>query len=222
MPSENVVIYADKREASSRIISILKKHCTVEEAQLEVGDYLLSERVCAERKTSIDFISSIMDKRLFQQLANMKENFERPLLVIEGGSLFESGININENAIRGALASVAIDYSMPIIWTHNQLETAKMLYRIAHREQIGGGKNTGLRGKRRLLSKNQEQEFLIEGFPGISNVTAKKLLNHFGTCKKIFSASESELQKADGIGKETAKRIFALLSRKYEESVLDD
>ena len=222
MIKNTVVIYADKREASSRIISILKKHCEVKESQMEVGDYLLSERVCAERKTSADFISSIIDKRLFQQLSNMKENFERPLLIIEGNSLFESKININENAIRGALASVAIDYSIPLLWTHNQLETARMLYRIAHREQIGGSINNGLRGKRKLLSKNQEQEFLIEGFPGISNITAKKLLKHFGTCKSIFLASEKELQEADGIGKETAKRIYSIIKRKYEKSVLED
>ncbi|MBI3190653.1 hypothetical protein HYZ41_03035, partial [archaeon] len=47
-----VKIFADNREASSRIIPILKKRCEVEEKNLVVGDYLLSKRVCVERKTT--------------------------------------------------------------------------------------------------------------------------------------------------------------------------
>ena len=218
----NVVIYADSRESDSRVVSILKKHCALREQKLEVADYLLSERVAVERKTSTDFLQSIVDRRLFEQLSNMKDNFTNPILLIEGNSLFEKTINVHDNAIRGALASITVDYSMPIIWTHNQLETAKMLYRIAYREQVGGNKSVGLRGKRRLLSENQMQEFLIEGFPGISGVTAKKLLKHFGTCEKIFTSPESELQKVEGIGKETAKRIRMLLTRYYEKSILED
>ncbi len=221
-PSENIVIYADNRESNSRVVSILKKHCSLREQKLEVADYLLSERVAVERKTSADFLQSIIDKRLFEQLSNMKDNFTNPILLIEGNSLFEKSINIHDNAIRGALASIAVDYSVPILWTHNQLETAKMLYRIAHREQLGQKKSIGLRGKRRLLSENQMQEFLIEGFPGISGTTAKKLLKHFGTCEKIFTSPESELQKVDGIGKETAAKIRLLLTRFYEKSILED
>src|SRR3989338_7181827 len=154
LPTDSVVIYADNRESSSRVVSILKKHCSLREQKLKVADYLLSERVAVERKTSSDFLQSIVDRRLFEQLSNMKDNFTNPILLIEGNSLFEKTINVHDNAIRGTLASITVDYSMPILWTHNQLETAKMLYRIAYREQIGSKKNIGLRGKRKLLSEN--------------------------------------------------------------------
>src|SRR3989344_6608807 len=103
---KSVVIYADKREASSRILEILRHRCDLREKQLQVGDYLLSKNVCAERKTSNDFISSIIDGRLFRQLQELKNNFRLPLLILEGNPLVNER-KIHPNAIRGALASVS-------------------------------------------------------------------------------------------------------------------
>ena len=220
MPEENVVIYADHRD-NTRIKELLKKLCKVEEKQLEVADYLLSESVAAERKTTDDFLNSLTDGRLFKQLAELKKNFVSPLLIIEGDTLF--GIRkIHPNAIRGALASIAIDYAMPVIWTASQLETAQMLFSIAKREQLDSKKSVAIRGKRSFRSDNQEQLFLISGLPGISTEKAKSLLKHFGSPEKVFLASEAELQQADGIGRELAKRIRLILSKKYEKSILED
>ena len=125
-----IVIYADVREANSRINSILKKQCDLREKQLAVADYLLSKRVAVERKTTKDFLRSIMDRRLFLQLNDLKKNFSNPLLVIEGDpdDLFNSGINMHPNAIRGALASIAVDYGTPIVWTSSPMETAKFMF----------------------------------------------------------------------------------------------
>ena len=220
MQENEVIIYADHRD-NTRIKELLKKLCKVEEKQLEVADYLLSESVAAERKTTDDFLNSLTDGRLFKQLAELKKNFVSPLLIIEGDTLF--GIRkIHPNAIRGALASIAIDYAMPVIWTASQLETAQMLFSIAKREQLDSKKSVAIRGKRSFRSDNQEQLFLISGLPGISTEKAKSLLKHFGSPEKIFSASEEQLQEADGIGKELAKRIRLILSKKYEKSILED
>src|SRR3989338_3795760 len=114
---DNVKIYVDNCEANSRIAVILSKRCLVEEKQLAVGDYLLSKRVAVERKTSSDFLSSLTDGRLFKQIEELKSNFRSPLLIIEGNGLFNSDRKIHPNAIRGALASIALDYGLPILFT---------------------------------------------------------------------------------------------------------
>lgn len=217
----SVVIYADHRELNSRVASILKKHCELREKQLEVADYLLSDRVACERKTDIDFVRSIVDRRLFEQLANMKQ-FECPVFLIEGDGIFDTGINVHPNAIRGALASIIVDYSMPMIWTRKPLESAQMLYAIAKREQLQEKRSVAIRGKRQAKSMNQMQEFLIAGLPKVSTIKAKSLLKHFGTPERLFAANEKELQGAEGIGKELAKRIRELLTKKYEKSILED
>ena len=78
------------------------------------------------------------------------------------------------------------------------------------------------RTKKKAKSMNQLQEFLIAGFPKVSTKTAKRLLKHFKTPERIFKAEESELTKVEGIGKETARKIREILTKKYERSILED
>lgn len=217
----NIIIYADSREAN-RISKILKDKCRIEEKQLDVADYVLSEDVGVERKTTDDFVNSIIDGRLFAQVKEMKNNFQKPLLIIEGEEIFENNRKINPNAVIGALASITLDYSVPVLWTKNQKETAALLLVIAKREQEEKKKSINIRFMKNKKSTNQQQEFLVAGLPKINTITAKKLLKHFETPERIFSAGEDELQEVDGIGKELARKIRDLLSSRYEKSVLEE
>lgn len=218
---DKVTIYADMQETSSRITEILKHRCELKIEKLPVGDYLLSKRVAVERKTSGDFISSIIDGRLFRQLNELKENFKMPLMILEGDPLANER-KIHPNAIRGALACVSLDYGIPIIKTENNLDTAEMLLAIAKREQLERKKNISLRGSKKTKSFNHRQEFLLAGLPQISTQTARKLLKHFGTLEKIFTATEEDLRKVDDVGPKTARMIRLLLTKKYEKSILED
>ncbi len=217
----NVVIFADSREMGTKVADILKRKCELREKHLQVADYILSERVAVERKTTNDFINSIIDKRLFIQLTELKKSFTSPIVLIEGDTLFNNDRKIHPNAVRGALASIAVEYSVPLIWTSTPLESAEMLYSIAKREQQHLKNSIGIRGKKRTRSNNQEQEFLIAGLPAVNSATAKKLLKHFGSPQKIFNASETELQEIDGIGKMKAKTIRRILDKNYEKSILE-
>lgn len=219
--TNDIVIYADNRELNSNVANILRKRCVVREKQLAAGDYLLSRSVAAERKTTSDFLQSMIDGRLFDQLSRIKESFESVILIIEGETLFDER-KIHPNAIRGALASITVDMAVPIIWTATPLETAEMLFAIAKREQGEKKKGISLRGKKKFRSMNQQQEFLICGLPEIGALSAKNLLKHFGAPEKVFAASEQELQQVEGIGKAMAKKIRKILARKYEKSILED
>ncbi len=213
--ADGVVIYADTREMNSRIISILNKYCNVRETQLKVGDYILSEQVCVERKSSDDFLQSIIDKRLFEQLSSLKASFQKPLLIIEGGNILDNSRALHPNAIRGAIAAISIDYSVPIIWTATQADTAHQLLAIAKREQLERKKAVGIRWKRKARSVAEMQEFLVVGIPKIGTSKARSLLKHFRTPERLFTASEAELQEADGIGRELAKQIRKMLTERY-------
>lgn len=219
---EGVIIYADTREAGNRIIPILKKKCIVRGKQLKVGDYLLSDNVAVERKTTEDFIQSIIDGRLFRQISELRDVYPLSLLIIEGNDVLNTKRKIHPNAIRGAMAALAVSYSLPILWTKNQAETAYLLHAIAKREQVHNNRAVAIRTKNRKRSMNEEQEFLVAGLPKISTKMARRLLKHFGSPKKIFEAGESELMEVGGIGKETTKIIKKLLTRCYEKSILED
>ncbi|MBU3896645.1 MAG: hypothetical protein KJ697_01790 [Nanoarchaeota archaeon] len=163
--------------------------------------------------TASDFLSSIVDKRLFQQMKDLRENFEKPILIIEGNDLYD---RLHPNAVRGALASIALDFKIPIIWTKNVAETVGMIFCIARREQIDERKTVSFIEKKKATSLKDQQELLVHGLPGVSIVRARSLLKHLKTPGKIFNASEKTLAKVENIGKTTAKKIRKVLVSKYE------
>ena len=140
-----VLLFVDTRESS--ILEYFKQYdCTVQKKMLLYGDFICSDRVCIEKKIIKDFIQSITDKRLFQQLRAMKDNFEKPILIIEGEeSLYGY---LHPNIIRGALAAITVDLSIPILWTRDLADTAGLVYWIAKREQIDEKREVSLRNKR--------------------------------------------------------------------------
>lgn len=212
---DEVKIIVDHREVSSKITRELSRlGIKVETQQLEVGDFILGERVCVERKTTDDFLSSLVSGRLFDQSRNLSENFERPVMVLEGDELY-SKREIHPNAIRGALASIVIDYCIPIIPTENVKMTAKLLNMIARREQSGKEKEISVRGCRKAFTLNDKQRYVIEGLPGVSAVLAKRLLEHFKTVEGVLNAREKELQDIHGIGKEKSKEIRKVIESEY-------
>lgn len=211
-------VLVDHRERASGVTKILeRKNVFVRLVQLEVGDYICSDRVCLERKDVSDFLSSIVDRRIFSQLENLSGSYEKPVLIIEGNpELLYLERDMHGNAIRGALASIAIDYKIPIIWTQNPKETAEQIFWIAHREQVKEKREPQIRSSKKASTIPQMQEFLVAGLPHINSKLSRRLLKRFRTPRKIFSASEEKLMKVDGLGKEKAKKIFNLLNRKHE------
>ncbi len=212
---KEVLIFVDTREANNGILEYFKQYdCDVQKKMLLYGDFVVSDRVSIERKLVNDFVQSITDKRLFKQLKAMKDNFERPVLIIEGEeSLY--GV-LQPNIIRGALAAISVDMSIPIIWTRDIADTAGIIYWIARREQILEKREVVLRNKKVPKTIEEKQEYLISSLPDVSVVRAKALLKHFKSPMNVFNASEKELKEVKGIGKGIAEKIKKVLEKKYK------
>jgi Fanconi anemia group M protein len=210
-----VLIFVDNREVSSGILDYFRQYdCEIQTKMLLYGDFIASDRVCIEKKVVSDFIKSITDQRLFQQLKGMKDNFEKPVLIIEGEeSLYGM---LQPNVIRGALAAIAVDLAIPIIWTRDMADTAGIIYWIAKREQLLEKREIVLRNKKVPETIEEMQEYLISSLPDVSSVRAKALLEHFKTPQGIFNASEEELQEVKGIGKVIAKKIKKVLENEHK------
>jgi Fanconi anemia group M protein len=210
-----VLIFIDTREANSGILEYFWQYdCDVQKKMLLFGDFVASDRVIIEKKTTKDFIQSITDKRLFQQLKAIKDNFEKPVLIIEGEeSLY--GV-LQPNIIRGTLAAIAVDMGIPIIWTKDMADTAGIVYWIARREQLQENRNNVLRNKKVPDTIEEKQEYLVSSLPDVSMVRAKALLKHFKSPKNIFNAKEEELTDVKGIGKKISERIKKVLENDYK------
>lgn len=208
------VVFADTREGNSKVIRHLSEmEIDVKVQAMAVGDYQVSDEVVIERKTANDFVDSIVDKRLFKQARSLMEEFKRPLIILEGDDLYNG--MINPNAIRGSIASIALDFGISIIPTRNAQDTAAMIKRIAIREQSGEKTPIQIRTDKKPVNLWEQQLFIIESLPNIGPVNAKNLLEHFGTVANIINASESQLQEVEGIGKKTAANIRKVVDSKY-------
>ena len=132
---EELSIIVDQRERNTELLDTLKEiGFNIDINLIPVGDYIVSDRVCIERKTVSDFESSIISGRLFDQLERLKETYELPLIILEGD---QKDFRLGNNVINGTIASVYVDYGIPILFSKSAENTAELIASIAKREQNG-------------------------------------------------------------------------------------
>ncbi len=218
LPLDSLTVFVDHRENASNVSRYLKNFgVKVISKQLEVGDYIVSDRVGIERKQVRDFLSSLVNQRIFKQVEKLSQSFEIPVLIIEGNpEILYIERNIHPNAIRGVFSSIAVDYRLPIIYTQNPRETAAQIYSLARREQIKEKRCLQIRAWKKPKSLQELQEFVVSGLPSVNSTLSKRLLLTFGNPKNIFTASPEELMKVEGIGKKKAKMIWDVINKEYK------
>ncbi|MEM3369632.1 MAG: ERCC4 domain-containing protein [Candidatus Micrarchaeia archaeon] len=206
-----VEIFIDSRE-SDELANLTEQHgVKVNLKQLEIGDAVVSNRIVIERKTSSDFESSIIDNRLFEQATKMSENYEIPILIIEGHMKAE---RIRQSAFIGAYLSIIMNYGIHVINTKNIEETAKYISLIAKKEQMQESRPLRLLVKTKTFSFRDEQLRVLQSFPSIGPSTAEKILQEFGTLERFFTSDIKEIERV--IGKAKAKRVYLLIHSNKE------
>ncbi len=212
-----VTIIVDSRESASPVIRELAKlNPSIKIENLVTSDFILSDRVAVERKTADDLADSIMDGRLFSQLIAMKRSYDLPILLVEGERT-ASARQISPESLMGAVASVLIDYLIPLVWTKSPEETALLLFSLARREQIKEKREPRVRAERKPATVDEMQEFIVASLPSIDAVRSKKLLEKFETVERVFTVSREELSEVEGIGEKISERIREILTAKYRK-----
>ncbi len=127
-------ITVDTREQNSKVVlELAKKDIKINTSQLSIGDYVVSEDIAVERKEVSDFLQSLIDGRLFTQAKALSENYQNPIIILEGDGLYQKR-NIRDNAIYGALASLATDFRIPVLFTKGEEETAAIIATMVKRD----------------------------------------------------------------------------------------
>ncbi len=132
--ADSTVIRIDHREGGSAIAARLKQAgMTIEIDTLPVGDFQIGG-ILIERKTARDFVDSLLDGRLLTQAARLAAAAPRAMMLVEGRDMFHHR-SVHANALMGALASITLDYGLPVVSCADSRETANFLAVAARREE---------------------------------------------------------------------------------------
>jgi len=213
-----VEVVADQRELDATIARDLSTREGIETRleTLAVGDYVLSDRVAVERKAVEDFLDTLTggDRSLFEQVGAAARNYARPVVVVEGEDIYGRR-NVHPNAIRGALSSLAVDFGASVLRTRDEDDTADLLETIARREQEDSGRSVRVHGEKADKTLGEQQEYVVSAVADIGPVTARALLEAFGTVEAVMTADREALLEVDGVGEVTADRLREVVASTY-------
>jgi len=228
VPLTPVDIVIDSREAAKNkdIVEVLKrKGVKVAISALTVGDYYLlapegRKPILVERKTVMDFLNSIRDKRVWEQAKILKEAEEVeeviPVIILEGSlSAIERFTKWRITAVLRILDELVLSWNIRVIPTPNKKSTIEWL--VAKIKALGSPERKRppkLRVKKKPMSINEQILYVAEGLVG--PVLARKLLLYFKTLRNIANASVGELMRVEGIGEKRAKEIYAIFNTTWK------
>jgi ERCC4-type nuclease len=197
MGSQVVRVAVDVREPVRIRAELERLGADATVASLPIGDYRMGD-VLVERKTVAGGLGG--------QLGRLRAGAPRPFLLVEGAAL-DSG-PLSPAAVRGALLAAA-ENGVTVVRSESLTDTALWLYRIGCR----GARRRRDRPEYAQRPKVGTPEAVLASIPGISAVTARELLAHFGTVAEVVAATDLELRDVSGVGPFRAQAIRAALTR---------
>lgn len=220
-----VTIQVDHREPEV-LNQLLADHpmITVERVSLDLGDILVEDhegnRLIIERKRcddshgKTDFEFSIQDDgRLFDQSERLKmaagasDKQVIPVFLLEGDVYGNSNTMLCQQ-IDGALSFLSAIQKVSVLPVYNQNHAAYMVAKLASHFVDGLYTPVSLH-KAKPKAIFEQQRYVLEALPGVSCKVAETLLEHFGSVRKVMTASKKDLLAVNGLG---PKKVEALLS----------
>lgn len=220
--TDQPTVYLDSRETKSTVGKHLDRMpgVTLKLETLDVADYIVSDRVAIERKELDDFIDSLTDgeRDIFEQISELANNYSRPVVIIEGGGGIEAlyaRSQVDEEAIRSTVQSIAVDFNVSLLFTQDEEETAKNIKSLARREQKDRDQEVNPHGQKSTETMSDTQEYVVSSVPEVGPVIARELLAHFKSVQAVLNASEDELAEVEGVGEKTATKIVNVATADY-------
>ena len=217
----------DSRE-DSELSELVEKYCQdmnipYEKEWLDIGDYTFAD-VCFEAKSTFDFLSSVINKRLWNQLDNMDAKFVNNVVIVYGSfnDALENHLHyVNNkagqarmlrNKFDGAFGKIILDTDASIVWVSSTRQAARLIAVVCKMHPIDREIHTPSIIRKRIATTDLRIDVLCT-IKGISPKKAKLLIDKFGSIMEIGEASIEEICELDGFGKVIAKRLIDVLNK---------
>lgn len=205
------MIIVDSRE-SEKVRALLDGFgVKYEIRELLIGDYSVGD-IIIERKAIADFYGSVYSGRVYRQVNDMCENYEKALLVISGTPaqyFIHRGKADKFKVFFGALASLAVKFRVGIVQVFNDYQFVLLLMAL----EMEGGK--GVMDLDRVLYRSEGGDVylgMLSQVPGVGLKKARAILGRYRFWE-LFDVSVGDLQVVDGVGPKLAKGVKAVFNK---------
>ncbi|KAH9261338.1 hypothetical protein BASA82_001022 [Batrachochytrium salamandrivorans] len=224
-PLEPSQIIVDVREFRSPLPSLIHaKHIELKPCTLEVGDYILSPRICVERKSISDLISSLKNGRLYNQCEAMCLHYELPMLLIEFEqnrffSLLTSSEVLSNEISAGDLTSrislLCLTFpKLGIIWSSSASATAEIFADLKSKEEepiVADAVRVGVESTAVIDSAyNITPSDVLVSLPGLSTKNYRSVMSKVHNLRELTEMPCSLMQ--DILGPEDGKKLFEFVN----------
>ena len=184
----------------------------------KLGD-ICSEHCIVERKEFNDYVSSIIDRRLFSQTKRMMYSDKPSFLLVHG--VWDIKRHITEKQVGGAIASTLVRTAIPtlVLLTRDKRQELKNFSQAMYVagkicEKVEEGKFLEPKLYKRWHKPQVPYRILkLAVLLGVPKLVAARLLKEFKSIRGVCNASFQELLRVEGIGEVRAQNIIKLVHR---------
>jgi DNA excision repair protein ERCC-4 len=228
-------IAVDVREFRSALPSILHQGgMRLAPVTLIVGDFVLSNVHCVERKSISDLFGSFASGRLFTQAEAMRKHYKCPCLLIEFDpaksfclqNSNELGVEIRNDSVCSKMTLLSMHFpELRIIWSRSPHETLRIFRELkaSHDEvdvekAVRIGRDETVDALLRPNDDSGEDEInesareMLLRLPGVNVHSARKIMRECDSLAELAKLSREELRRIAGPA--TGQKLFTFFRQK--------
>ncbi|KAF2404451.1 DNA repair endonuclease XPF [Trichodelitschia bisporula] len=228
-------VVVDVREFSSSLPSLLHgRGMEILPCMLTVGDYILTPKICIERKSVSDLIGSFANGRLFNQAEQMSQHYENPMLLIEFDQnksfTLEPFADLSSAAaatmaapdLQGKLVMLTIAFPrLRIIWSSSPYQTAEIFEELKKLQEepdpvkaVQIGLEEGEDAESGAVSQTPMD--MLRVVPGITDKNLYAITAEVENIQELANMEEEALCRI--MGREVGRKMWKFFNR----NVVDD
>lgn len=233
--NDELRIVVDLREFGSSLPNLLYRvGIKIIPCMITVGDYIVSPKICVERKSIPDLISSFKSGRLYQQCEQMFRHYELPTLLIEfdesksfslsrfSESRFQrvnptnpTATQLMQQNIQSKIMLLLISFpKLKIIWSSSPYETAQIFLKLkANQEEpdIGDALDKGV--NKSVVTQdggppifNDDPIDFIQNIPGINSVNFHLIIQKVKSIEEMVKLTKDQFVII--LGEENGRKAY--------------
>ena len=213
-----LTVIVDSREAAAapRLVNRLRElGAEIIIRALPRGDYILSDRVAIERKTVRDFAYTLTRRQLFEQVFELKDHYECPILLLEGYMpIIYKFSRIKPASVWGALFAL-VKNGISVVPTLNYKESADFIITACKQEQLAERRTPKVHPMKKVESLAEAQVFFLASLPNVGREKALALLRAYRTPMRALERVDMWARELRGFGPKIVEKVRAVLNTPY-------